>query len=171
MGMFARALQISLLWSHVTCIYIALYSIYCLKAIGRIKHEKQYQCLISSEAQLYFLLGYKAALHCVHVFLTRGYLTSKDSTDEMNSEKSFSAHLLWRNRHGPMVVQRCFAAGINFSGKFALASCFELPKQTSFWPDFVRNDVTSVRSSILFEVYRSLQESQILATSWNIWPK
>ncbi len=35
-----------------------------------------------------------------------------------------------RNRHGPMVAQRCLGAERNSPRKFALVSCFELPKQT-----------------------------------------
>ncbi len=60
------------------------------------------------------------------------------------------------NRHGPMVAQRCLGAKTNSPRKFTLVSCFELPKRTWFRPDFVRNDVISVRSSISFEVYRGL---------------
>ncbi len=48
-----------------------------------------------------------------------------------------------RNRHGPMVAQRCLGAKTNSPRKFALVSCFELPKLTSFRPDFVRNYVIS----------------------------
>jgi len=55
-----------------------------------------------------------------------------------------SAHTyLLCNRHRPMVVQRCLPVYQNFWGKFALASCFELPQQTSFWLDFVRNYLIS----------------------------
>ncbi len=35
-----------------------------------------------------------------------------------------------RNRHGPMVAQRCSGAKTNSSRKLALVSCFELPKGT-----------------------------------------
>ncbi len=35
-----------------------------------------------------------------------------------------------RNRHGPMVAQRCLGAKTNSSRKLALVSCFELPKGT-----------------------------------------
>lgn len=54
------------------------------------------------------------------------------------------------NHYEPMVVRRCLPTTANLSRKFALASCFELQKlyQISSWPDFVRNDVTAVRSSI-----------------------
>lgn len=34
-------------------------------------------------------------------------------------------------------VQRCLPPVANFYRMFALANSFELPKQTSFWPDFV----------------------------------
>ncbi len=47
------------------------------------------------------------------------------------------------NRHGPVVAQRCLEAKTNSPRKFVLVSCFELPKQTSFWPDFVWNYVIS----------------------------
>ncbi len=36
------------------------------------------------------------------------------------------------NRHGPMVAQRCLGAKTNFPRKFALVSCFELPKRTQY---------------------------------------
>lgn len=39
-------------------------------------------------------------------------------------------------RHGPMLVWH--------SGKLALASCFELTKQTLYWPDLVWNVATPV---------------------------
>ncbi len=62
-----------------------------------------------------------------------------------------------RNRHGPMEAQRCLGAKTNSPRMFALVSCFKLSNgQTSFRTDFVQNDVISVRSSILFEVYRGL---------------
>ncbi len=35
-----------------------------------------------------------------------------------------------RNRHGPMVAQRCLRAKTNSPRNFALVSCFELPKRT-----------------------------------------
>ncbi len=66
-------------------------------------------------------------------------------------------HTHWlRNRHWPMVAQRCLGAKTNSPRMFTLVSCIELPKQTSFRPDFVRNYVLSVRSSISFEVYQGL---------------
>ncbi len=34
------------------------------------------------------------------------------------------------NGHGPMVAQRCLGAKTNSPRKFALVSCFELPKLT-----------------------------------------
>ncbi len=63
------------------------------------------------------------------------------------------------NLHGPMVAQRCLEVKTNSPRMFALVSCFELPKRTSFRPDFVRNDVISVCSLISFEVYRGLYSS------------
>lgn len=33
-----------------------------------------------------------------------------------------------------------------------MASCFELLRQTSFWPDFVKSYITTVRPSILLEL-------------------
>ncbi len=35
-----------------------------------------------------------------------------------------------RNRHGPMVAQRCLEVKTNSPRKFALVSCFKLPKRT-----------------------------------------
>ncbi len=65
-----------------------------------------------------------------------------------------------RNRHGPMVAQRCLGAKTNSPRKFALVSCIELPKRTQiercFGLIFVRNDFISVRSSISFCIYWGL---------------
>ncbi len=41
-------------------------------------------------------------------------------------------HPRLHNRHGPMVAQRCLGAKTNFPRKFALVSCFELPKRTQY---------------------------------------
>ncbi len=63
-----------------------------------------------------------------------------------------------RNRHGPMVAQKCLGTKMNSLRKFALVSCFELPKQTQNKLCFglILNDIISVHSSILFEVYQGL---------------
>ncbi len=41
-------------------------------------------------------------------------------------------------------------------------------KRTSFQPDFVRNDIISVRSSISFEVYRGLKSRKSLSED-SVW--
>ncbi len=57
---------------------------------------------------------------------------------ETNREKKMLVKGCWvtehthrlRNRHGPMEAQRCLGAKTNSPRKFALVSCFEVPKQT-----------------------------------------
>lgn len=60
----------------------------------------------------------------------------------MNCQRDSEPHLL-RNHQGPMLVRMCFLE-------------FQTPEKntkTLFWPDFVRNDVTLVRSSISLQLY------------------
>ncbi len=67
-----------------------------------------------------------------------------------------------------MVKGRCFAVGTNYSGKLTLASHFRLPKQTkraSFWPDFVRNDI-SLFFNFTWSVYQSLKSSDSRGVSY-----
>jgi len=134
MGMLSRKLQICTL---VTSRHVYLYGILFnrllkSKQLYSIKHEKQCQCLVISETQLYFLLwsGYPEC-SCFHLW--RSYLDGLIQT-KCERRRSLNAHLLLRYHHVPIVVRRCFAAGANFSWEFTLASHFGLPKQTSFWP-------------------------------------
>ncbi len=57
-----------------------------------------------------------------------------------------------RNRHGPMGAQRCLGAKTNSPESFGelYRTAETNSKQTSFRPDFVRNYVISVHSSISF---------------------
>lgn len=137
MGMLAQALQIStpMKSRHMYLHCSLLCSIYSLKANSSIKHEKEHQCFISSKAKLNFCY-YKAVLHRVRSLsmdISRPRIRQTKWTQRRvprERRRSLSSHLLWCIRHEPMVVRRCFAAGKNFTGKFVLASHFELPELT-----------------------------------------
>lgn len=74
---------------------------------------------------------YKASLQYVHAFtLVWSQRTNKRNNLEKMSTSKKAEHqshtYLLHNHHGPMIVQSCLAAGVNFTRKFALQSSFKL---------------------------------------------